>query len=399
MLLFNTKTHQKETLVARDGRVSLYVCGITPYDVTHLGHAFSYVFYDTLRRYLLSQGLDVTYVQNVTDVDDDVIRKAAELGEPVEHVVEVNVADFDRDMRDLNVLPPTHYPRATGQIDRILTIVRRLLDSGHAYTRGGDVFFRASTFPDFGRLSGRSGDDLISDTEPKRLRERMQDSHDFTLWQESLPGEPHWTSPWGEGRPGWHIECAAMASEFAGIPVDIHGGGSDLIFPHHESEIAQAESFSGRAPFVRYWVHVGMLRIDGEKMSKSLKNLVLVSDLLRRYDAATIRAYLLATHYRAEPHYQQEDLAAWSPRIQQIRQAVAAQGAPGALLDPSPYLIRFNAALGNDMDTPHALAILGELASVILGGASRLATGEASRALRDAAAVLGLNVEASGDRR
>jgi cysteinyl-tRNA synthetase len=392
MLLFNTQTRQKETLVPREGRVSMYVCGITPYDVTHLGHAFGYVFYDTLRRYLLSQGLDVNYVQNITDVDDDVIRKAAELGEPVEQVVEVNVADFDRDMRDLNVLPPTHYPRATGQIDRILTIVRALLDNGHAYARGGDVFFRTSTFPDFGELSGRSGGALISDTEPQRLRERMQDPADFTLWQESLPGEPHWTSPWGEGRPGWHIECAAMSSGFAGIPVDIHGGGSDLIFPHHESEIAQAESYSHSAPFVRYWVHVGMLRIGGEKMSKSLKNLVLVSDLLRRYDADTIRAYLLASHYRSEVDYQEEDLAAWAPRLLEMRRAAAAPETSGALLDPSPHIVRFNAALADDMDTPHALGTLGELASSILGGTSRLATESASRALRDAAAILGLRL-------
>ena len=367
MLLFNTQTQDKESFSARDGRVSMYVCGVTPYDVTHMGHAFNYVFYDTLRKFLRYQGLTVDYVQNLTDVDDDLIRKSRELGQPIEQIVEVNVADFHQDLRALHVDPPTHYPRATEFIGRIIEIAQTLLTQKNAYVRDGNVFFRAGSFPDFGRLSQRSGDALVSETEPDRLHALMDDQRDFTLWQRSLPDEPHWSSPWGEGRPGWHIECAAMSNGLLGVPVDIHGGGSDLIFPHHESEIVQVESFTGRRPFVRYWVHVGMLRIRGEKMSKSLKNLVVVSELLPRFDANTIRAYLLSHHYRSEPEWDESELESWAPRIQTLERAAAeAQTGIGDGLDYRPYESRFLNALEDDMNTPEALQTLTELADDIL---------------------------------
>jgi cysteinyl-tRNA synthetase len=393
MQLFNTRSLQKEAFVPREGAVRIYVCGITPYDVTHLGHAFSYVFYDTLRRYLEYQGHAVDYVQNITDVDDDIIRKAAELGQPVEEVVAVNVADFDRDMEALNVQPPTHYPRASEQIERIQGIVQELIATGHAYAKGGDVFFRTSSFPEFGMLSHRMGDGLISDTEPERLKQRMDDAHDFTLWQASLPGEPAWPSPWGEGRPGWHIECAAMSTRYLGTPVDIHGGGSDLIFPHHESEIAQVVSYTGEEPFVRYWVHNGMLRIDGEKMSKSLKNLILAKDLLQRYTANTIRAYLLSNHYRGAPAYREAELAEWVARVEYLREALETPGGPGPDLDAAPFRGRFEAALDDDMDTPEALNVLGELASEIIAAGGRGATiTQARDTLRELCGVLGLRL-------
>ncbi|HTE85076.1 MAG TPA: cysteine--tRNA ligase [Dehalococcoidia bacterium] len=395
MQLFNTESQRKETIAPRDGRIGMYVCGVTPYDVTHLGHAFNYVFYDTLRKYLRYQGLSVDYVQNLTDVDDDIIRKAAELHEPVEEVVEVNVADFHHDLRALHIDPPTHYPRATEYISEIQRITQVFLEKGHAYVKGGDVFFQAGSFPEFGRLSRRSGDALKSETEPERLRSRMNAPNDFTLWQESLPGEPHWTSPWGEGRPGWHIECAAMSSELLGVPVDIHGGGSDLIFPHHESEIAQVESFSGQRPFVRYWVHVGMLRIAGEKMSKSLKNLVVVSDLLPRFEANVIRTYLLSHHYRSEPEYREQDLRACAATVELLRRAVMVGAGNGAALDYRPYERRFLEALDDDMDTPRALGALNDLAEAVLGHAQRgQDAGLASLALRSLANdILGLRFE------
>ena len=393
MQLFNTLSRKKEPFVPRDSGVGIYVCGITPYDVTHLGHAFSYVFYDSLRRYLNYQGLQVSYAQNVTDVDDDIIRRAGELGQPVEEVVAVNVADFDRDMAALNVLPPTHYPRATEQIDHILDMVQALLAKGYAYAKGGDVFFRTEHFPEFGQLSHRSGDALVSETEPARLRERMDDPRNFTLWQESLPGEPSWPSPWGAGRPGWHIECAVMSTTFLGIPVDIHGGGSDLIFPHHESEIAQVVASTGQAPFVRYWVHNGMLRIGGDKMAKSLKNLVLVSDLLQRYHPDTIRTYLLSAHYRGEPAYDEADLAAWEPRIDMWRRAATFGGSVGARhavpRQTASYRDRFRAALDDDMDTPLALRALDDLAGAILAGDGDPV---ARATLRELAEVLGLRL-------
>jgi L-cysteine:1D-myo-inositol 2-amino-2-deoxy-alpha-D-glucopyranoside ligase len=383
LLLFNTLTRRKEPFLPRDGRVGMYVCGITPYDVTHLGHAFCYVFYDTLSRYLQYQGVGVTYVQNITDVDDDIIRRAKELGEPVSRVVSENVAEFNQDLRALHVSPPTHYPRATEYIASIIAMAETLLRGGHAYVKGGNVFFRSSSYPEFGELSGRAGTDLVSQTEPDRLHEQMDDRRDFTLWQESLAGEPSWPSPWGQGRPGWHSECAVMSSELLGIPVDIHGGGGDLIFPHHESERAEVECAGGGRPFVRHWVHTGMLRIGGEKMSKSLKNLVLVDDLLKAHEAAAIRAYLLSHHYRAEPEYRQDDLAAWGPRIALLRRAAAVSGGSGAALDYRPEERRLLAALDDDMNTPEALNALLALADAIVKhGENGLDTGLAVAALR-----------------
>jgi cysteinyl-tRNA synthetase len=395
MQLYNTTTGRVEPFEPRNGRVGMYVCGVTPYDVTHLGHAFNYVFYDTLRKYLRYQGLSVDYVQNLTDVDDDIIRKARELREPVEEVVEVNTAEFHHDLQALHVDPPTHYPRASEYIAQIQTIAQDLIASGHAYAKDGDVFFRASSFPEFGRLSHRTGDALISDTEPPHLRERMDDPRDFTLWQAARPGEPHWPSPWGEGRPGWHIECAAMSSELLGVPVDIHGGGSDLIFPHHESEIAQVEAYTGKRPFVRCWVHVGMLRIRGEKMSKSLKNLILVSDLLQRYPADAIRAYLLSHHYRSEPEWDEAELAAWQPRVEQMRRAARTKDGSGAPLDYRPFERRFLAALADDMRTPQALQALLDLAGAIndhaAAGRDAALAAEALQSL--AASILGLKLD------
>jgi cysteinyl-tRNA synthetase len=395
MRLYNTESQQLEEISSRDGRIAMYVCGVTPYDVTHLGHAFNYVFYDTLRKYLRFQGTRVDYVQNLTDVDDDIIRKAAELHQPVEEVVDVNVADFNRDLRALHIDPPTYYPRASEYVGEIQRIVSSLLERGSAYEVSGNVFFQASSFPEFGRLSQRTGDELISTTEPQRLRAQMRDPRDFTLWQASLPGEPQWGSPWGEGRPGWHIECAAMSSTLLGVPVDIHGGGSDLIFPHHDSEIAQVESCTGRRPFVRYWVHVSMLRINGEKMSKSLKNLVVVSDLLPRYSANTIRTYLLGRHYRSEPEYSEEELAAWSPRVDLLHRAVRPGGGAPPSLDYRPYEQRFLNALNKDMDTPTALQIVLDLAEAVErqrdGGGD---AGLAAQALRSLAGdILGLKFD------
>ena len=372
----------------------MYVCGITPYDVTHLGHAFCYVFYDTLSRYLRYQGIGVSYVQNITDVDDDIIRRAKELGEPVSRVVSENVAEFNQDLRELHVSPPTRYPRATEYIASIIAMAQTLLSGGHAYAKGGNVFFRSSSYPEFGQLSGRTGADLVSASEPDRLHEQMDDRRDFTLWQESLPGEPAWPSPWGEGRPGWHSECAAMSSELLGIPVDIHGGGGDLIFPHHESERAQVECATGKRPFVRHWVHTGMLRIGAAKMSKSLKNLVLVDDLLKTHDSATIRAYLLGHHYRSDPEYREPDLSAWGPRIALLRRAGAVTGGSGDTLDYRPEERRLVAALDDDMNTPEALNALLALAGAIVEHAEEgLDTGLAVAALRAFAdGVFGLAV-------
>jgi L-cysteine:1D-myo-inositol 2-amino-2-deoxy-alpha-D-glucopyranoside ligase len=284
-------------------RMSVYVCGITPYDSAHLGHAFTYVHFDLLVRYLRYLGAAVVHVQNVTDVDDDILRVARERGVDFRDLADREVEKFERDMRAIGVQAPTHSPRATEFVPQIIEDVTALLEAGVAYERNGWVFFRVKADRRYGRLSGFDRDEMV-----KLAAERgghpddpnKDDPLDFVLWQRSTEGEPWWESPWGRGRPGWHIECSVMATRLAGLSVDVHGGGSDLVFPHHESELAQAESLPGPRPFVRHWVHTGEVFQEGEKMSKSLGNMTFVSDLLERYSPQDVRRFLLGHHYREE---------------------------------------------------------------------------------------------------
>jgi L-cysteine:1D-myo-inositol 2-amino-2-deoxy-alpha-D-glucopyranoside ligase len=295
-------------------------------------------------------------VQNVTDVDDDIIRRARELGITWDRLATKETALYEADMAALNVRAPDVFPRASQTIPKIIDLVRLLEAQGHAYQRDGNVYFRVGSVTDYGRLSRLGREEMIKLSAQRGADPndpRKQDPLDFVLWQVSAPDEPRWESPWGEGRPGWHIECSAMALQHLGQQVDVHGGGADLIYPHHESEIAQSESVTGVRPFARIWVHVGMLRYKGEKMSKSLRNLVLVADLLRRFDADSIRVLLLRHHYREEWEYTQdqlEDAAGWTQRLRQ-----AARGAGDAGGD-SPQAVR--AALEDDLDTPRALRLL-----------------------------------------
>ncbi|MEA2636703.1 MAG: L-cysteine:1D-myo-inositol 2-amino-2-deoxy-alpha-D-glucopyranoside ligase [Chloroflexota bacterium] len=356
MRLRNTETGAVQPLEPTQRPVGVYVCGITPYDTTHLGHAFTYIAFDVLVRALRATGQPVRYVQNVTDVDDDIIRRARELGTSWDRLAAKETALYEADMAALNVGPPDVFPRASQTIPKIIHLVRRLEAQGHAYQRDGYVYFRVGSVTDYGRLSRLSREEMIRLSAQRGADPndpRKQDPLDFVLWQASAPDEPRWESPWGDGRPGWHIECSAMALEHLGQQVDVHGGGSDLIFPHHESEIAQSESVTGVRPFARIWVHVGMLRYQGEKMSKSLRNLVLVGDLRRRYDADSIRVLLLRHHYREPWEYtedQLEDAAAWTQRLRQV-----ARG-PGDGKGDSPLAVR--AALEDDLDTPSALGLL-----------------------------------------
>ena len=285
MRLRNTETDAVQPLEPGDRPVGLYVCGITPYDTTHLGHAFTYVVFDVLVRTLRASGQPVRYVQNVTDIDDDIIRRARELGTTWEHLAAKETALYEADMAALNVLAPDVFPRASQTIPKITELIRRLEAQGHAYQRDGNVYFRVGSVTDYGRLSRLSREQMVKLSAERGADPndpRKQDPLDFILWQASAAPEPCWPSPWGDGRPGWHIECSAMALENLGKQVDVHGGGADLIFPHHDSEIAQSEAATGVRPFARIWAHVGMLRYQGEKMSKSLRNLVLVRDLRRR---------------------------------------------------------------------------------------------------------------------
>jgi L-cysteine:1D-myo-inositol 2-amino-2-deoxy-alpha-D-glucopyranoside ligase len=382
MRLRNTETNAVQPLEPVDRPVGLYVCGITPYDTTHLGHAFTFVTFDILVRALGAAGQPVRYVQNVTDVDDDIIRRARELGTTWDRLAAKETALYQADMAALNVHPPDVFPRATQTIPKIVTLVRKLEAQGHAYQRDGNVYFRVGSVTDYGRLSRLSREEMIKLSARRGADPndpRKQDPLDFILWQASAPGEPRWQSPWSEGRPGWHIECSAMALEYLGPQVDVHGGGWDLIFPHHESEIAQSESVTGVRPFARIWVHTGMLRYQGEKMSKSLRNLVLVGDLLKRYDADSIRVLLLRHHYREPWDYtedQLEDAAAWT---QQLREA--ARGSGDGTGD-SPRAVR--AALEDDLDAPRALRVLED---AVTGG---------DAGWRSAADLLGLRLGARG---
>jgi L-cysteine:1D-myo-inositol 2-amino-2-deoxy-alpha-D-glucopyranoside ligase len=378
MRLRNTETNAVQPLEPGTHPVRMYVCGITPYDTTHLGHAFTYVLFDVLVRTLRATGQPVRYVQNVTDVDDDIIRRARELGTTWDHLSVKETALYEADMAALNVLAPDVFPRASQTIPKIIALIRRLEAQGHAYARGGNVYFRVSSVTDYGRLSRLSREDMVRLSAERGADPndpRKQDPLDFILWQASASGEPCWPSPWGDGRPGWHIECSAMVLEHLGVQVDVHGGGADLIYPHHESEIAQSESATGVRPFARIWTHVGMLRYQGEKMSKSLRNLVLVRDLLQRYDADSIRVLLLRHHYHDAWEYtedQLEDAAAWTRRLQ----AAAGRAGPPAGVPHAGV----RAALEDDLDSPRALRLLEQ--SLLSG----------DDAWQDAAEILGLRL-------
>ena len=380
-----------------DPEVSVYVCGITPYDTTHLGHAFLYVVFDVLMRHLEASGHTVTYTQNVTDIDDDILRKAAELGMDYRELARRETERFQRDLAALNVRPPDHYPRATEEIDRMVELIGRLIDDGHAYEREGNVYFRISSYASYGALSKLDRSEMLeiaaerggNPDDPLR-----DDSLDFQLWQKAAPGEPSWPSPWSDGRPGWHIECSEMALRYLGQPVTIHGGGSDLIFPHHESERAQSESLDPNHPFVRYWVHVGMLRYEGEKMSKSLGNLVLVDDLLEIYSADAIRLALLSRHYRESWEYELAVLTTAQDWADQLAAALELPSGEGQPLDPSLRNAEFAAALDNDLDTPTAihelLGLAGEMEMASGTGASITAAKDLLRAKGD---ILGLSFQ------
>ena len=370
MHLFSTQTGRVERFTPRDGAVGLYVCGVTPYDTTHVGHAFTFLTFDILLRYLRFDGLDITYVQNVTDIDDDILRKSREVGTTWSELGDQEIAKFRRDMRDLNAVDPDHYVRATSYIPAMVEMIGKLLDSGHAYEVRGSVYFSVESDPDFGKLSHLPRPEMLPianergnvPDDPKK-----RDPLDFVLWQAAQPGEPAWQTPWGSGRPGWHIECSAMATSLLGPTVDIHGGGADLIFPHHECEISQSEHATGHSPFLRYWVHAGMVEYQGSKMSKSLGNLVLVRDVLETYPADALRLYLFSNHYRSAWEYRDEEVDEWARLAADLQEAA---GFPAygieQVVDVSAYRERFINAMDDDLNTPAAIEVLREIGQAIL---------------------------------
>ncbi len=399
MRLTNTLTGRPDPLDAPSGAVGIYVCGVTPYDVAHVGHAMSLIVYDVLVRYLRwpgnpRRGLSVTYVSNYTDVDDKLIARGAELERDPIELAHANIEAWEDEQRALGLLAPDVRPRVTQEIPGIIATIEAIIANGYGYaTPAGDVYFRVRAKADYGKLSHRNIEELRTGTrvEPGDGKEFPLD---FALWKAAKPGEPSWDSPWGKGRPGWHIECTTMAQRYLGTTFDIHGGGVDLIFPHHENEIAQAEAASGR-PFARIWMHNGMVQRDGEKMSKSIGNVVTVAQALERWTPDAIRLFVLNSQYRSPNNLTDDAMAAATRAVERLATALgdAPEGvAPG--VDAAPYRERFVAAMEDDLATPQALAALFDLARAInraRDAGERVA--EAQIALRELAGVLGLRLE------
>lgn len=409
----NTLTREKETFQSLEsGHVRMYVCGPTVYADAHIGHAMSAIVFDMVRRYLEYIGYRVTFVMNFTDVDDKIIQRAATLGIPPNQLAEQLIDAWLDETAALNIKPATIYPRATQEIPTIIEMIQGLLAKGHAYVVDGDVYYRVLSFPDYGKLSHRSLEDMMAGARIE-VDPRKEHPMDFALWKAAKPGEPSWPSPWGPGRPGWHIECSAMIYRHLGEQIDIHGGGADLIFPHHENEIAQSEAFTGKRPFVRYWLHNGLLQLGGEKMSKSIGNFITIRELLERNGAGPFRLLVLSSHYRSPLTFTEESFEAAMRGFERLR--LAATGGSeivpplarpdhglAALADQTRQ--QFREAMDDDFNTPVALAHLFELARAI--NRAR-AAGEPPSALRYAQAtlieltdVLGLHFpERSGERR
>jgi cysteinyl-tRNA synthetase len=407
--VYNTLTRRKEPLqTIESGKIRMYVCGVTPYDSAHVGHGMSLISFDVIRRYLEHRGHEVRHVQNFTDIDDKIINRANAEDIDPDALTERYIAEWHAQMRSLNVLPASHYPRAAEEVGPIIAMVQGLIDRGHAYAVDGDVYFRVRSFAGYGKLSHRELDDLLAGARIE-VDERKEDPLDFALWKAAKPGEPSWESPWGRGRPGWHIECSAMSSTYLDGQIDIHGGGADLIFPHHENEIAQSESFLGVEPFARYWVHNGLVRVGAEKMSKSLGNFVRLKEIVDRGLGSAFRLMVLQSHYRAPVTYTDDGLLAAERGLSRLRAAAdpttSSVAAADDGLDTSTDLAalaedvrcRFHQSMDDDFNAPEALAALFDLARAInraRGAGEPAESIEPARVtLVDLAAVLGLDLE------
>ncbi|MBI1943338.1 MAG: cysteine--tRNA ligase [Betaproteobacteria bacterium] len=373
--IYNTLARDKQEFVPiRPGEARMYVCGMTVYDYCHLGHGRMMVAFDLVRRWLRASGYRVIYVRNITDIDDKIIKRAAENGEPIGALTERFIAAADEDIGALGVEKPDHEPRATGYVPQMLEMIRRLEDKALAYKAGdGDVNFAVRKFPAYGRLSGKSLDELRAGgrVEPAAGK---HDPLDFVLWKHAKPGEPAWPSPWGEGRPGWHIECSAMGCALLGETFDIHGGGQDLQFPHHENEIAQSEGANGK-PFVKYWIHNGFVRVDEEKMSKSLGNFFTIREILKKFDAEVVRFFLVRSHYRSPLNYSDANMEDAKAGLTRLYTALKSSSAAAGPVDWSEaHAKRFKDAMDDDFNTAEAVAELHALANQAFSGDAKAAS-------------------------
>lgn len=404
--VYNTLTGSKEEFVPiNPGKVGMYVCGVTVYDHCHIGHARANVVFDMIYRHLRSKGLEVTYVRNYTDIDDKIINRANRDGVPYNEISERFIKEFDNDMARLMLQLPTFQPKATEHIPEIIALVQTLIDKGFAYQSGSDVFYRVDRFEGYLKLSKRNLEDMQAGARID-VDERKEHPMDFALWKGAKPGEPYWESPWGQGRPGWHIECSAMSTKFLGETLDIHGGGKDLIFPHHENEIAQSEAASGK-PFVKYWLHNGFVNINSEKMSKSLGNFFTIKEILESYDAEVLRFFLLSAHYRSPIDFSDQNLKEAELGLERIYKALAgiderlASGAnTPADADNAEFVEkvagfagRFGDAMDDDFNTALALGHLFDLVRVTNRELPTASTGlleQAKAEVAKMAAVLGI---------
>ncbi len=398
MRLYDTLSGEKRDFAPLGEKVTMYVCGPNLYGPCHIGHALSYIVFDVLRRYLEHRDYKVHHVQNFTDIEDRIIEVSQRDDLSISELAERYIQRFHQEMDALGIMRAHDYPRATDYIDRMIEIVQRLISNGHAYALDGDVYFRVRAFESYGQLSKRPLDEMRSGTRIE-VDQRKEDSMDFALWKASKEDEPAWPSPWGDGRPGWHIECSAMSLSLLGDHVDIHGGGQDVIFPHHENEIAQSEVYTGKSPFVRFWVHNGLLRLqegDEEKMTRHRGNIVSCQQILEQYNPDAIRLFLLSSHYRSPITYTDDGIASAERALERLTNAlrVAPSDAANASMDAAPFRDRFRAAMDDDLNTPQAIATLFDMAREInRDRETGMAVGEAQEALREMASVLGLSLE------
>ncbi|PWY56327.1 cysteine--tRNA ligase [Legionella qingyii] len=359
--LYNSLTRTKEPFVSiSPGKIGIYVCGITVYDHCHIGHARSMVAFDVMVRYLRSQGYEVKYVRNITDIDDKIIARAHERAIPIDELTAQYIAAMNEDTQALNILPPDVEPRATEHINSIIRLIERLLAKGNAYlSDNGDVCYQVNSFADYGKLSHKDLEGLVAGARVEIVKEKRSPL-DFVLWKKAKQGEPSWPSPWGEGRPGWHIECSAMAMSELGEQFDIHGGGLDLQFPHHENEIAQSEAATEKT-FANYWLHVGMLQVNNEKMSKSLGNFFTIADVLAKHHPEVVRYFLLSSHYRSSLNYSEENLTNAKKALTRLYQTIKDNNTivDGEL--DNHWINEFNQAMNDDFNTPVALSVLFQL--------------------------------------
>ncbi|MDR1453815.1 MAG: cysteine--tRNA ligase [Candidatus Margulisbacteria bacterium] len=399
MQVYNTLSRQKEEFAPlKPNEVNMYVCGVTVYDYCHLGHARAYIVFDMIRRYLLHKGYRVNYIQNFTDIDDKIIRKANESGSSPQEIAEKFIQEYFTDFDRLGILRATDYPKATEHIADIIALIETLVQKGHAYAVNGDVYYDVISFPQYGKLSGRKFEDNEAGARVA-VDDAKKNPLDFALWKAAKPGEPAWPSPWGNGRPGWHIECSVMSMQKLGQSFDIHGGGQDLIFPHHENEIAQSEGATGR-PYVKYWLHNGFVNINEEKMSKSLGNFFTIRDILQKYAPETLRFFVLSTHYRSPINFSEEQLIEAQKGLDRLYQAVWENTPSAPSTTPLPLVKgekasgsdyvsfekEFTDYLDDDFNSAGALGALFNLATV----ANRDHSPQAAALLKKLGGILGL---------